>query len=120
MAPTNMMSPCQKYRVLRADIIPVFPGVIYAGMVHQYKIKLSQPTKMLRVALNCSDPMVTFQPSVLYFTSYDVTELTGNIIVSSIANNNNAYINVTHIESGTFDFYRPNLPVPVKIVNDHK
>lgn len=76
---------------------------------------------MLRVSLNCSDPMVSFNPSILYFPNYDVIELAGSIIVSSIANNNSkAYINVTHIESGTFDFYRPNLPYPVQIVADHK
>lgn len=41
--------------------------------------------------------------------------------MSSIANNNDkAYINVTHIESGTFDFFRPNLPIPVKIVAEHR
>lgn len=105
-APVNMMSPCQKYRVLRADIIPVFPNVIYAGMVHQYTIKLSQPTKMLRVMLNCSDPFVSFLPNILYFPNYDITEFTGRIIVSSIANNNKAYFNITHEESGTFNFFR--------------
>lgn len=89
-------------------------------MVHEYKIRLSEPTKMLRVSLNCSDPLVSFSPNIVYFPNYDVIELTGSIMVSSIANdNNNAYINVTHIESGTFDFYRPNLPIPVKIVADH-
>lgn len=120
-APTNLLSPCQKYRVLRADIIPIFPATIYAGLVHPYTIKLSQPTKMLRVVLNCSDPLVSFMPAILFFPNYDATEISGSIIVSSIASNNNkAYINVTHQESGTFDFYRPNLPVPVNIVADHK
>jgi hypothetical protein len=66
-------------------------------MVHPFKIKLSQPTKMLKVILNSSDQFVSFSPNMLYFPSYDVTELSGNIIVSSIANNNSkAYINVTH------------------------
>lgn len=73
MPPTSMMSPCQKYRVIRADIIPIFPDTLYAGMVHPFTIKLSQPTKMLRVTLNCSDPMVTFLPNILYFPNYDVT-----------------------------------------------
>ena len=119
--PTNMLSPCQKYRALRADILPTFPSVLYAGMVHEFKIRLSEPTKMLRVALNCSDPMVSFSPNILFFPNYDVVELTGSIVVSSIANNNSkAFINVTHIESGTFDFYRPNLPYPVRIIADHK
>lgn len=40
-APTNLLSPCQKYRVLRADIIPIFPATIYAGLVHPFTIKLS-------------------------------------------------------------------------------
>ena len=53
---------------------------------------------MLKVILNSSDPFVSFSPNILYFPSYDVTELSGNIIVSSIANNNSkAYINVTHL-----------------------
>jgi hypothetical protein len=91
------LSPCQKYRNLRADILPTFPNVLYAGMVHPFKITLSQPTKMLKVILNCSDPFVSFTPFMLYYPTYDVVVLTGNIVVSSIANNNsNAYINITH------------------------
>lgn len=92
-----MASPCAIYRTLRADILPLFPDVLYAGMVHPFKIKLSEPTKYLKVILNCSDVSISFIPNMLYFQSYDVTELSGHIVVSSIANNNyKAYINVTH------------------------
>lgn len=119
--PVNTDGPCQKFRALRADIIPTFPSVLYAGLVHPFRIKLSEPTKMLKVILNCTDPLVTFVPNMLYFPNYDVVELSGSIVVSSVAiNNNKVYINVTHIESGTFDMYRPNLPYPIKIIADHK
>ncbi len=71
MPPTNMESPCQIYRVLRADILPILPGVVYVGMVHNFTVRLSSPTKMLRVVLNCTDQLVTFIPNILFFPTYD-------------------------------------------------
>lgn len=53
---------------------------------------------MLRVSLNSSDPFVHFVPDIIYFPNYDVVEITGNIVVDSIAQNNSkAYVNLTHI-----------------------
>lgn len=39
--PSSTQSPCQKYRLLRADILPILPDTLYAGMVHKYTIRLS-------------------------------------------------------------------------------
>jgi hypothetical protein len=73
MAPTNLNSPCQPYIVLRGDIIPAFPNILYAGFVQQFSLTLSQPTKMLRIDLSCTDSAVSLLPNTFYFDSYDIT-----------------------------------------------
>lgn len=40
--PTDMDGkPCQIYKLLRGDIIPDFPDILYAGMIHNFTIRLS-------------------------------------------------------------------------------
>lgn len=67
LAPTSLDSPCQIYSLLRGDIVPNIPNVLYAGFVQPFSIKLSQPTKMLRVDLHYVDTVLTFLPSTFYF-----------------------------------------------------
>ena len=71
--PTNMDSPCVEYRLIKADILGNFPPIVYAGMVHEFTITLSQPTKMLRVMLNTTSPWITFEPDRFYFSNFDST-----------------------------------------------
>jgi hypothetical protein len=97
LSPTNLNSPCQQYIVLRGDIMPVFPRVLYAGFVQEFSLTLSQPTKMLRVDLSCTDSAVSFMPNTFYFDSYDFTLQEGQISVTSLAGDgSNIFINITH------------------------
>lgn len=80
--------PCQKYRALRGDILPDFPDVLYAGLYYNFTIRLSEPTKLLEVRLNCTDSSVTFEPEKLYFPNYETTEISGRIAVSAMALDN--------------------------------
>lgn len=90
-------TPCVKYESTRADILPDFPNVVYAGLSYNFTLNISSPSKMLLVRLACTDSAVTFEPSKVYFNSYDVSSIQGKLVVSSMASNNtNAYINITH------------------------
>ena len=41
-SPTNMDEvSCVQYRALRGDIIPTLPDVLYAGLIHDFSIRLS-------------------------------------------------------------------------------
>ena len=119
--PSNIYdSPCFIFKMERADILPQIPNKLYAGMVHEMSLTLSEPTKMLRVDVECTDSSVTFNESKIYFPTYDEQTIRISIIVSSIAVDNSlAYINISHIESLGMDLFRPNLPIPVEIIADH-
>jgi hypothetical protein len=120
LIPTNLNSPCQPYIVLRGDIMPSFPSVLYAGFVQPFSLTLSQPTKMLRIDLSCTDSAINFLPNTFYFDSYDIISQWGQISVTSlVSDTNNIYLNLTHEESGNFSFYRPNLPWPITIITNH-
>ena len=76
------------YQASRNDILPTLPSTVYAGMVYNISIEVSQPTNMLRVDLDCSDPFISFQPDKIYFNSYDSSSITVQLVVSSMASNN--------------------------------
>ena len=51
-------------------------------------LTLSEPTKMLRVDVSCTDTSVTFNSSKVYFKDYDDESITIYIYVSPYAESN--------------------------------
>lgn len=87
------------------------PHVLYAGFIYNISVEITQPSKFLKVKLDSTQPYgLVFEPSVLYFNSYDFKKIYLSLSVISSANIGFEFINVTHEESGATDYFRQNLP----------
>lgn len=107
---------CLTFSSYRIPISVSFFSTMQSGLVSTMNYSIRQPTNSLKLTPYCSNLGITFSPKTIDFSNYNTSTVANSIVIRSDVTPGSYWINFTKSESTAKTYYKPVLPILVKVV----